>query len=57
MTLEIEYERPYQGKGHENLQNNIIKSVRYNIEWKYPDKCLIVFYIYTQKSWCLIQLN
>ena len=38
MSLEREYERPYQRNESERLQNNIIKFVRYNIKSKYPEK-------------------
>ena len=40
MALEIEYERCYQRNEPENLQNNIIKYVRYNIKSLYPEKIL-----------------
>ena len=36
MSLEIEYERPYQVNEHESLQNIILKFVRYKFKWMYP---------------------
>ena len=40
MSLQIEYERPYQRNEPESLQNIIIKDVRYNIESMYPEKII-----------------
>ena len=40
MSLEIEYERPYQTIEPERLQNNIIKYVRDNIKSMYPEKII-----------------
>ena len=40
MALEIEYERCYQRNEPENLQNKIIKFVRYNIKSLYPEKII-----------------
>ena len=40
MSLEVEYERPYQRNEPESLQNIFIKYVRYNIESMYPEKII-----------------
>ena len=40
MSLEIEYERPYQRNEPESLQNFIVKFVRYNIKSMYPEKII-----------------
>ena len=38
MSLEIEYERPYQRNEPESLQTIFIKNVRFNIKSIYPQK-------------------
>ena len=38
MSLEIEYERPYQRNEPESLQKCILKYDRYNIKSMYPEK-------------------
>ena len=43
MSLEIEYNRPYQIYEPESLQNIIIKYVCYNIKWMYPKKIITLF--------------
>ena len=43
MSLEIEYERPYQRNEPESLQNIIIKDVRFNIKSRYPQKTIDSF--------------
>ena len=40
MALEVEYERPYQRKEPESLQNNILKGYFYNIRAMYPKKLI-----------------
>ena len=40
MTLEVEYEKPYQRNEPESLQNIIIRYVRYNIRSMYPEKII-----------------
>ena len=40
MSLQVEYERPYQRNEPESLQNIIIKYVRYNIKSMYPEKII-----------------
>ena len=49
MSLEIEYNRPYQINEPESLQNIIMKYVCYNIKWMYPKKIITLFlYEHTQ---------
>ena len=38
MSLEIEYERPYQRNEHESLQNIVLKDVRHNNKSRYLEK-------------------
>ena len=38
MSLEIEYERPYQRNEPESLQKNILKGYFYNIRAMHPEK-------------------
>ena len=40
MSLEVEYERPYQRNEPENLQNIILKGYFYNIRAMYPEKLI-----------------
>ena len=40
MSLEAEYERPYQRNEPENLQNFILKGYFYNIGSMYPEKLI-----------------
>ena len=40
MSLEVEYERPYQRKEPESLQNIILKGYFYNIRSMYPEKLI-----------------
>ena len=40
MSLEVEYERPYQRSEPENLQNIILKGYFYNIRSMYPEKLI-----------------
>ena len=40
MSLEIEYERPYQRNEPESLQNVIIENDRYNNKSMYPEKII-----------------
>ena len=49
MSLEIEYNRPYQIYEPESLQNIIIKYVCYNIKWMYPKK-IITLFLYKHNS-------
>ena len=41
MSLETEYERPYQRNEPESLQIIIMKYVRFNIKSKYPEKIIL----------------
>ena len=43
MSLEIEYERPYQKNEPERSQNIIIKYGYCHIKSRYPQKLLIIF--------------
>ena len=40
MSLEVEYERPYQRNEPESLQNIILKGYFYNIRSMYPEKLI-----------------
>ena len=40
MSLEVEYERPYQRNEPESLQNIILKGYFYNIRSMYPKKII-----------------
>ena len=40
MSLEVEYERPYQRYEPESLQNIILKGYFYNIRSMYPEKLI-----------------
>ena len=40
MSLEVEYERPYQRNESESLQNIILKGYFYNIRVMYPEKLI-----------------
>ena len=40
MSLEVEYERPYQRNEPENLQNIILKGYFFNIRSMYPEKLI-----------------
>ena len=40
MSLEVEYERPYQRNKPESLQNIILKGYFYNIRSIYPEKLI-----------------
>ena len=40
MSLQVEYERPYQRNEPESLQNIILKGYFYNIRSMYPDKLI-----------------
>ena len=40
MSLEVEYERPYQRNESESLQNIILKGYFYNIRSMYPEKLI-----------------
>ena len=40
MSLEVEYERPYQRNESESLQNIILKGYFYNIRAMYPEKII-----------------
>ena len=40
MSLELEYERPYQRKETESLQKSILKGYFHNIRSMYPEKII-----------------
>ena len=50
MSLEVEYERPYQRNESENLQNIILKGYFYNIRSMYPEKLIRTFLLKHQEK-------
>ena len=56
MTLEVEYERPYQRNEPESLQNIILKGYFCNIRAMYPEK-LITRILLKHKKLFVTQLN
>ena len=59
MSLEVEYERPYQRNEPENLQNIILRGYFYNIRSMYPEKLIrtILLILKHQKNLFVTQLN
>ena len=45
MSLQIEYERPYQRNEPESLQNIILKGYFYNIRAMYPEKVIRTIFL------------
>ena len=50
MSLEVEYERPYQRYETENLQNIILRGFFYNIRFMYPEKLIRTILLKHQKK-------
>ena len=45
MSLQIEYERPYERNEPESLQNFILKGYFYNIRAMYPEKLIRIIFL------------
>ena len=50
MSLEVEYERPYQRNESENLQNIILKGYFYNTRSMYPEQLIRTFLLKLQEK-------